>query len=175
MSRIVSMSVRAAEDAEFRQIVETALLVIEHPDLPKPFLVSSDNAVLFSRNPYVRGTLSRWRSEDGKPARFLFVSIAVVVPDESEAVPSNGSLIVDVRDTEICDLLFASCEPATIHLAIVQSNTPDVIEHEIPDVPVLTAETDYGIIKLTFGEEDYLNESVPVDRTTRQKFPGLNP
>lgn len=172
--RVISANLRDARDSEFTTVVEAAMVVVEHPDLPEPIRVASDNVHLFSRDPYVRGVKSLWRSPDGKPARYLHIAMAVTVPDESEAVPVNGNIVIAVLDSKVSEVLTSNPKRFKVHVATILSDAPDFIESEYQDLTVTGAEGDGGVIKLSFGNEDVLDDYHPRDRTTKERFPGLH-
>ena len=173
MSRYVSFNAREAGDASASDQIEVVLVIVEHPDLAEPERLSSDNKVRLSVEPLQYGTLSSWRTQSGEP--FRFIGMGAQLPDDADDGPANGSLVVELHDQRLVDALRSTVTPATIHMALVMADTPDLVEAEFVGMELAGADIGAGEATLQFGLKPVLAERNPSDRMTRQQFPGLHP
>lgn len=173
MSRYVSLNARAAGDAAASAEVEVVLVIIEHPALDFKVRLSSDNAERLSLEPLTYGTRSTWRTPDGKP--FEFIMMGCQLPDDTDDAPSAGSLVLELHDQRLADLLRSTTVPAIVHMALVLANTPNLVEAEFIGMQLDGAEIAAGDATLSFGLKPITVERYPADRMTKEQFPGVHP
>ena len=172
MSRAVSINQRRNQDAVVDTEIEVVLVKLEHPNLDQPLRVSSDDTVRMSIDPPEYGTWSAWQQDGSTDEPYRFVAMAVTVPDETNDVPSQASLVLQLLDSRIGEVLTSTYEQATVHMAVVLASSPDLVEAEWLGLKLTSAESDDGVVQLNFGMDDVLEEAWPCDRTTKQRFPG---
>ncbi|MCV9960380.1 hypothetical protein OIU34_00575 [Pararhizobium sp. BT-229] len=172
MTHSISPAARRAQDDIASDDYEVALLWIRHPDFLEDVFVSSDPTEVLSYEPYIMGTKSTWLGEEQS---FAFVSMGVDLPDDATDAPMQGSLVLDILDSDIANILTSTIEPATVDIALVMRSSPDFIERQFLGLLMSGAEGDGGSISLSFSRRHVLEEPCPADRTTKERFPGLHP
>ncbi|MER8817166.1 DUF1833 family protein [Mesorhizobium sp. M0074] len=170
--RRVSLNARLALDQVATDELEVVLVIIEHPLLDTPVRLSSDNADRISVEPLMYGTRSTWRTEDDSP--FLFIMLDALVPDEEDDAPAQASLVLEILDSDIADILTSTTVQATCHMAIVLASSPDNVEAEWIGMLMTGADGDSGQVSLKFSMEPITEEPYPADRMTKERFPGLH-
>ncbi|MER9546499.1 DUF1833 domain-containing protein [Mesorhizobium sp. M0437] len=170
--RRVSLNARLALDQVATDELEVVLVIIEHPLLDAPVRLSSDNADRISVEPLMYGTRSTWRTDDGSP--FLFIMLDALVPDEEDDAPAQASLVLEILDSDIADILTATTVQATCHMAIVLASSPDNVEAEWIGLLMTGADGDSGQVSIKFSMEPITGEPYPADRMTKERFPGLH-
>lgn len=170
--RRVSITARTALDQQLTDEIEVVLVKIEHPVLDEPVRLSSDPTERLSIEPLICGTRSTWRTADDSP--FLFTMMDALVPDETDDGSAQGSLVLQVLDSDIAAVLTSTTVPATCHMAIVLASSPDVVEAEWAGLQHTDSDGDSGEIVLRFSQEALFEEPYPSDRMTKQRFPGLH-
>lgn len=178
MSRTISVAARNAQDAVATDDYEVILLRFRHPDLLDDVLVTSDPTEIISYEPYSMGTKSTWLADeydDIEELTYLFISMGIDLPDDATDAPMQGSLVLDILDSDIANLLTSTIEPATVDMAIVMRSSPDFVEREFRGLLMSGAEGDGGSVSLNFTRRNILEEPCPSDRTTKERFPGLHP
>lgn len=171
--RIVSLNARTAFDAASTAEVEVMLFTFEHPTLSAPVRLSTDPTERISREPLIYGTRSSWMGADTAAEPFLFMLASAALPDDIEDGPAPAEIIIDNVDVGIAETLRSITNRATAHMAIVLAATPDVIEAEARDLRLVAAEGDAERVVLHLSRLPIEEESVPMDRFTKQRFPGL--
>lgn len=172
--RRVSLNARLAQDAEATDEIYVALFYISHPDLAAPIRLSTDNTERLSEEPLMYGTRSTWMGSNPATEPFLFVAVSTLLPSDLEDVPPAGSIIIENIDNEIARLLRSFTDLATISMAVVLADSPNLIEAQWTDMNILSADIDAGEAMITFSREDITNEYFPSGRMTRDRFPGLH-
>ena len=76
-------------------------------------------------------------------------------------------------DNDIAKLLRRFTDRPTIHMAIVLASSPDLVEAEWRDLRIVASEGDAGRVSLTLSRAPIEDETVPLDRFTRDRFPAL--
>lgn len=171
--RTVSVNARRAhEDANTAQVL-TMLITVEHADLDDPIRLSTDPTERLSTEPLRYGTRSTWLDADPVTDPYYFVLVAATLPSDQEDVPTAFSLTLSNVDNDIARLLRSFTDPATVHMALVFAAAPDVIEQEARGLSLLVADGDGDVVELSISREEIEEESVPMDRFTRDRFPGL--
>ncbi|MER9047585.1 DUF1833 domain-containing protein [Mesorhizobium sp. M0923] len=170
--RRVSLNMRLALDVVATDELEVVLVIIEHPLLDAPVRLSSDNADRLSVEPLEYGTLSTWRTPDGSP--FKHVMLDALVPDEEDDAPAQASLVLEILDSDIADILTSTTVQATCHMAVVLASSPDTVEAEWIGLLMTGADGDSGQVSLKFSMEPIDSEPYPADRMTKERFPGLH-
>lgn len=171
--RRVSLNARTAFDGAGTDEVEVALVAIEHGDLDAPVRLSTDPTERLTTDPLVYGTRSTWYGSDPATEPFQFFLGAAELPGDQEDVPPAAALILENVDPGLAALLRSITTPARVHLAVVLAASPDVIEAEFRDLQVIEAGGDAGEVRLTVSRAPIEEETVPMDRFTKARFPGL--
>lgn len=171
--RTVSVNARRAqEDANTAQVL-TMLITVEHEDLDDPIRLSTDPTERLSIEPLRYGTRSTWLTADLETEPFYFVLVSATLPSDQEDAPTAFTLTLSNVDNDIAKLLRSFTTPATVHMALVFASTPDVAEQEARGLSLLVSEGDAEVVELSISREEIEEESVPMDRFTRDRFPGL--
>lgn len=176
--RSISPAARDAQDAIATDDYEVVLLRFRHPDLLNDVLVSSDPTEIIAYEPYSMGTKSTWLADQYEgidQLTFLFVAMGVDLPDDLTDAPMQGSLVLDILDSDIATILTSTIEPAVVDMAIVMRSSPDFVEREFTSLLMTGAEGDGGSVALNFSRRNVLEEPCPSDRTTKERYPGLHP
>lgn len=174
MSRLVSLNARTAHDAQSSDVFEVVLFYITHPDLLDPVKLSTDPTTRLSIEPLRYGTKSDWLAEQyGDTTPFYFVLLNTQLPDDKEDTPAAASVTLEMLDNEFTELFRSTQKRATVHMAVVMSNTPNLIEVEWRDLKMVSAEGDNSSITLQITMEPITAEPWPYGRQTRYRFPGL--
>lgn len=172
--RRLSLNARLASDAPSSSEIEVVLLEISHPDLPAAIRLSTDNTERLSTEPLYYGTRSTWRGADPATEPYLWVVASATVPSDLEDTPAAGSISLELLDREMVSLVRSFITPASIHMAVVLADSPDLIEAEYADMLIMSADIDGGEITLSFSREEIENEYLPAGRMSRDRFPGVH-
>lgn len=170
--RLLSLNARTALDQRGSEEVEVLLILIEHPDLEAPLRMSTDPTERISLEPVMYGTYSTWETDDNSP--FYFILMEALVPDEQDDAPAQASLILQMLDSDIGEVLTSTTEQATVSMAVVLASSPNVVEAEWLGLRMVNAEIDSGQAQLRFSTEPIYEEPFPADRLTKERFPGLH-
>lgn len=150
---------------------EVVLMRIRHPDLDEDLYLSSDATEVVSYEPYRFGTRSTWLGEE---KTFLTIAIGVDLPDDSTDAPMQGSLVLDLLDSRIAEILTSTHEMAQVDLCVVMRSSPDFIERQFLGLEMEMAESDGGSVSMSFARHGDSEDPCPKDRTTKERFPGLH-
>lgn len=172
--RRLSLNARLAADDQAPDQIEVVLIEVSHPDLPQPVRLSTDNTERLSADPLYYGTRSTWRGADPVSDPYLWVVAEALLPSDQEDTPASAQIVLENLDAEMARLMRSFTTPATVALAVVLADTPDLIEVEFADLRLVQAEIDAGQIALTLSREEIELEYFPGGRMTRQRFPGLH-
>ncbi|WP_226779503.1 hypothetical protein [Oceaniglobus trochenteri] len=173
--RRVSLNARTARDAATTEAVEVLLLHIEHPALSAPLRLSSDPTERLSTDPLVYGTRSTWMSGEGGPTPHLFVVASAEVPGDLEDAPAAATIVVDAGNAETGQLLRSFIDRPVVHMAVVLATSPDLVEVEYRGLRIVEVEGNAAEVSLSISRAPIEDESVPMDRFTKDRFPGLFP
>ncbi|WP_411034545.1 hypothetical protein [Shinella sp. BYT-45] len=169
--RAISPTARRLLDSTAIPNDEVVLLRIRHPDLDEDILVSSDATEMVSVSPLQFGTRSTWLGEEKV---FLTISMGIDLPDDTTDAPMAASLVLDILDSRIAEVLTSTHEPATVDMAVVLRSSPDFIERQFLGLLMEGAEGDGGSVSLSFERRKIHEDPCPRDRTTKERFPGLH-
>jgi len=172
--RRVSLNARLAQDATSTDEIYVALFYISHPDLEDPIRISTDNTERLSVEPLLYGTRSTWMGSNPATQPFLFVAASTLLPSDVEDAPPAGNIIIENLDNDIAKLLRSFSDLATINMAVVLADSPNLIEAQWTELNILTADIDAGEVMISFSREDITDEYFPSGRMTRDRFPGLH-
>lgn len=173
--RLVSLNFRLAQDADSTAEIYAVLFHIEHPDLAAPIRLSTDNTERLSSDPdLMYGTRSNWRGANRITEPFLWIIASTVLPSDLEDAPASAQLVIENLDREMVRLLNSFTTPATVHMAVVLADTPDLIEQEWSNLQLVSSEKDPGSILVSLSREEIEMEYFPAGRMTRNRFPGLH-
>lgn len=172
--RLVSLNARLAMEAETSAEIEAVLFCIEHPELPAPVRLSTDNTERLSEEPLIYGTRSTWRGADPETEPYLFLLASALLPSDLEDAPASAQIVLENLESEMVALLRSFLSPPTVHMAVVLASSPDLVEAEWSGLQLLGAEIDAGTITLSLSREEIEGEYWPTGRMTRDRFPGLH-
>jgi hypothetical protein len=172
--RRVSLNARRAFDAQLSDQVEVALFRFEHSALAAPVLLSTDPTVRLGTDPLTYGTRSAWMGADPASEPYLFVLASAEIPGDQEDAPAAGGLVLENVTNDIATQLRAIGTRATVHMAVVLAATPDVVEVEFRNLKLISAEGDASEVSLAISRQPIEEEYAPMDRMTRDRFPGLH-
>ena len=171
--RRVSLNVRLAQEEASSAEIYAVLFEINHPDLPKPIRLSTDNTERLSSDPLIYGTRSTWRGANPITDPYLWIIASTLLPSDQDDAPAAGTLVLENLDNEMVRLVRSFTNVATLHMAVVLASSPNLVEAEYTDMEILLADIDAGQIVLSFSREEIEMEPFPADRMTRNNFPGL--
>lgn len=172
--RHLSLNARLALDAQSSAEIEVALIVIEHPDLDAPIRLSTDNTERLSVDPLAYGTRSNWRGANPITDPYLWIIASAVLPGDAEDAPATAQIVLENLDAEMVELVRSFTDPATISIAVVMAETPDLIEAEWTGLQLVSADITAGEITLSISRDEVEMEAFPPGRMTRLNFPGLH-
>ena len=171
--RRLSLTARTAGETAATDEIEVALFTIEHADLPAPIRLSSDPTERLSTDPLYYGTRSTWNGANRITDPYLFVIASVEVPSDLEDAPAEGVLVLENVTQDISELLRSFTDRARISMAVVLASSPDLVEVEFRNMQITGASGDVGEVSVSFSRAPIEEESVPMDRFTKDRFPGL--
>lgn len=174
MSRRVSLSARQNQDAAAGGDFEVVLFYITHPDLSEPYRFSTDNADELSLDPYIRGTRSTWMGSNPATDGFVGILAEAVLPDDKDDALATGQIAIALSDQALVTAVRSVTTVPSIHLAVVMASSPNVVEYEVRDLDIVSAEINGDEILLTFSRENAELEPCPAGRFTKDAFPGLH-
>lgn len=171
--RRVSLNARRATDAALSSEVEVALIVITHPALSQPIRLSTDPTERISDAPLSYGTRSNWDGADPITDPYLFILASAELPDDLEDAPAAASIVLENADNRVAELLRSFTDQAVVHLAVVLASDPDLAEVEYRGLRMVSSSGDAGEVRIQISRQPIEDETVPMDRFTKHRFPGL--
>lgn len=171
--RRLSLNARSMQDATTTSEVYVVLLRFEHPELEQPILLSTDCTERVSSEPLIYGTRSTWRGANPLIEPYLWVIASALVPSDLEEAPASAQIALENLDRNMVGLVNSFTSPATVHMAVVLAETPDLIEQEWSDLLMVSSDKDAGEIVIALSREEIEQEFYPAGRMTRDLFPGL--
>ena len=170
--RRLSLNARMAQDAVASGEIEVVLFLIEHPELSAPIRLSTDNAVRISVDPEVYGTVSTWRGGSAADP-YLWIIASAVLPGDAEDAPAQATLVLEILDAGMVELIRSFTSPATVSMAVVEASSADQVEAEWSGLQIVSAEIG-GEIVLALSRDEIELEPFPAGRMTKHVFPGLH-
>jgi hypothetical protein len=171
--RRVSLNARTADLGPTTSEVEVALFMITHPELAKPIRLSTDPTERVTADPLMYGTRSAWMDSNPSTQPFLFVLASAQLPSDLEDAPAAATIVLENVDNDIAILLRSFTERPTVHMAVVLASSPDLVELEYRGLRIIGAEGNAGEVSLSLSRAPIEDETVPMDRFTKDRFPGL--
>ena len=171
--RTVSLNARRAFTAATTDEIEVALILIEHPSLDAPIRLSSDPTERLSTQPLAYGTRSAWMDSDPATEPFLFVLASAEIPGDQEDAPAVAAIVLENVDNDIAAMLRSFTDRPVAHLAVVLASSPDLVEVEYRDLRIVSADGDAAEVRLSLSRQPIEDEAVPMDRFSKDRFPGL--
>ena len=165
-----------------RQMVEGAirdvgivLMEFKHPALEKPLRLSTDNTDFIGEmnGRDIYGTRSRWRGADPLTEPYLFLNVAVELPQDRKEAPPAARFVLADTDASITEELRKITTPATCALAAVRAAAPDTPEEEFLNLELTVAESENGALSLSFGRTQVGEENFPALTMDEVRFPCL--
>lgn len=172
--RRVSVNARRAFDAASSGEVEVALFSFRHGDLDAPVRLSTDPTARLSIDPLIYGTRSAWDDADPLNTPYLFVLASAEIPGDMEDAPSAATLVLENVDNDIAKLLRSFTSRAEVRMAVVLASSPDVVEVEYRGLQLISSDGDVGEVTLSISRQPIEDEPAPMDRFTKDRFPGLH-
>ena len=172
--RRFSLNKRLSHDGLAPDEIEVVLIQFEHPDLEAPVRLSTDNSERLSTDPLTYGTRSDWRGADPMTEPFLWIVADALLPSDLEDQPAAAQVTLMNLDSRMIELLRSFRDPATVHMAVVMADTPDLVEAEWSGLQLTGFDADAGEISLQLSREEIEREMFPGARMSRSRFPGLH-
>nr|WP_321459597.1 hypothetical protein [uncultured Cohaesibacter sp.] len=173
MSRTVSKAARQSFDDATTSEGEVALFVFEHPMLETPLRLSTDPTERISADPPTYGTRSTWDGADPATDPYLFVLMSAELPGDQEDTQAAPVIVLENVDNDIAALLRSFTDLATVHMAVVLATSPNFVEVEYRDMKLLSADGNAQEVRLSISRRPVEDETVPMDRFTKDRFPGM--
>tara|TARA_R110002074_G_scaffold124678_3_gene261283 strand:+ start:1158 stop:1682 length:525 start_codon:yes stop_codon:yes gene_type:complete len=171
--RRVSLNARTAFDEASTDQVEVALIMIEHPALDAPLRLSTDPTERLSIEPFMYGTRSAWMDSLPISEPFLFVLASADLPSDLEDAPAAATIVIENVDSDIAGLMRSFTDRPTVNIAVVMAETPDLVEVEYRGMVMTGASGTANEISIEVSRAPIEEESVPMDRFTKDRFPGM--
>ena len=171
--RRISVNARSAHDAASTDEIEVVLIQIEHPQLAAPVRLSTDPTERISVDPLTYGTRSTWLGANPVTSPFLFILASAELPGDQEDAPASTALVLENVDVDLAVLLRSFTDRPTVHMAVVLASSPNLIEAEFRGLSITGADGNAGEITLQISRAPIEEETVPMDRFTKERFPGL--
>ncbi|MCT4554625.1 MAG: hypothetical protein N4A53_08060 [Pelagimonas sp.] len=165
-----SLNSRLAAHDPFTDELRIMLMQFEHPDLPAPIRLSTDPTERLSADPLSYGTRSTWMGAD---TPFLFVLASWETLSDFEDAPRSARIVIENVDSAIATLLRSVSTRPRAHIAEVLASSPDQIELEARGLYLQAANGNAGEVPLILTRDPIELETVPMDRFTKNRFPGL--
>ena len=147
--------------------------MIDHGSLSAPVRLSTDPTERLSAEPPIYGTRSTWMDADPETEPYLFTLVSADLPGDQEDAPASATIVLENVDNGIAAVLRSIIDRATVHMAVVLASSPDLVEMECRDLRLISADGDAGEVSLALSRAPIEDETVPMDRFTRDRFPGL--
>ena len=171
--RRVSLNARAAFDAATTGAIEVALFIIEHPSLDAPIRLSTDPTERISTAPLIYGTRSAWLGSNPVTEPFLFILASANLPGDLEDTPATAQVVLENVSNDIATVLRSFTDRPVVNMAVVLSTSPYLVEVEYRDLRIVGVEGNASEITLQISRAPIEDETVPMDRFTKDRFPGL--
>jgi hypothetical protein len=166
MPRSVSMTFRAAMNAQETGEIPVALLTITHPDLDDPIYISGDPTERLTTDPLVYGTTSR--SND-----YLFIPFRLNLPDDHDETAPQASIEISNVMREHISLMRSIVLPAVVKMEIVLASDPDEVEITFPAFEITKVDYDANVMTMSLSMDPLITEPFPGHSFTPADFPGL--
>lgn len=171
--RRVSLNARTSSDSATSAEVEVALIMIEHPALDAPVRLSTDPTERLSIEPLMYGTRTNWMDSDPSSEPFLFVLASAELPSDLEDAPAAASIVLENVGSDIAELMRSFTDQPSVHIAVVMASSPDLVEVEYRGMVMTGASGNANEISIDVSRAPIEEESVPMDRFTKDRFPGV--
>ena len=135
--------------------------------------LSTDPTERLSLDPLTYGTRSRWLRADPQSEPFQFILMSADIPGDLEDAPAAATFVLDNVSQDMASLLRGFIDRPTVSLAVVLASSPDVVEVEYQCMVMLGSEGSVGEIIINVSRSPIEDETVPMDRFTKDRFPGL--
>lgn len=173
--RRVSLNARLAREAGSTAAIEAVLFEITQPGLEAPIRLSTDNTERLSDDPIMYGTRSAWRGADPLTEPYLWIVANVLLPSDQEDAPAATRIELENLDARMVGILTGFVTPpATVRMAVVLAETPDLVEAEWSGLQLLVSDIEAGTIALSLSREEIEAEYFPMGRMSRRRFMGLH-
>ena len=126
-----------------------------------------------STDPLMYGTRTSWMGSNPATEPFLFIIASAELPSDLEDAPAAASIIIENVDSDIAGLLRSFTDRPIVHMAVVLASSPDLIEVEFRGMVMTGSSGNAGEITIEISRAPIEEESVPMDRFTKDRFPGI--
>ncbi len=164
--RSLSLNFRRSLHGPASEEVPVLLVTITHPSLVEPLRLSSDWTTQISDDPPTYATISNGEA-------FTHVLMNMLIPDDKEGEPLSAQLQLENVEADAGPLLEPILGDVKVTMQVVLASSPDFVEIEYADLDLTSAQGGEGAITLSAGREDTALFTLPGDRMTRDRFPGL--
>lgn len=166
MSRMISLTLREAMNAQDTGEILITLLTISHPDFPDSMRLSSDPTQMLSVDPLRYGTVSRGDT-------FLFAPFSQTFPDDNgERAPTMRLLTENVSRDLVAMIRSVSTRPTAL-VEVVLASSPDTIEIEYPPMEVVNASYNANVMTVDLSIDGMAEVAYPARTFSPSAFPGL--
>lgn len=166
MSRTVSLTARAAINAQDTTEIPVVLLTIAHPDFADTLRISSDPTTRISTTPLLYGTVS-----DGNT--FQFCPLSISLPDDMDERAPTARLGVENVSQVLVELVRSVTTPGTCTIQMVLASSPDTVEIEWPTLDIRGVQFNANLMNFEFGLNALDDEPFPAGIFAPSGFPGL--
>ena len=90
-----------------------------------------------------------------------------------DAATTDEVIIIENVDSDIAGLLRSFTDRPIVHMAVVLASSPDLIEVEFRGMVMTGSSGNAGEITIEISRAPIEEESVPMDRFTKDRFPGI--
>lgn len=156
MSRNLSDRHRRSANARETDDCWVSLLVIEHASLEEPLRFNNSGAEIVSNG------------EVYSPFPFM-----LLLPEDSEESVGQARLTIDNTSREIMATIRGLRPEPLITVSVVIAETPDVVEIQLPPLPLKNISYDDFMVEGQIAAEDYAGEPFPAGKFTPADFPGM--
>lgn len=156
MSRNLSETHVRAGNARAKDEVWVPLIVIDHPSLDEPLRFTNVG-----------------KSIESNGETYSHFPFDIILPDDSEDGHPRARLIIDNTTRAIMATVRSMRPEPTVKISVVLASAPDVVEIELPPLPLRNLSYDVHMIEGEIAAEDYTGEPYPAGRFTPSGFPGM--
>lgn len=167
--RTVSLTLRAAGNAEQTGEIPVYLLTVTHASLATPLRLSSDPTERQSVDPLLYGTTSRGEF-------YAFLPMSLTLPDDSPDTPPAIRVTIDNVARTLIPLLRSISTPAQVTVEMVLASAPDDVEATWPEFDLFNVGYDDAIsVTADLGIPSFATEPYPAGTYSPAYFRGLYP
>lgn len=103
--RRLSLNARMMQDDLVSDQIYVVLIEIDHPELPRPIRLSTDNADRIQADPPIYGTRSSWRGANPITDPYLWIVASAILPGDQDDTPAAATIALENLDREMVRLV----------------------------------------------------------------------